>query len=148
MPQKIKIIFFKIIEPIFPYVRDGLLFCRIIWHYGRQRYHIGYLDKSKNVNDLVHHLRAHGFHKNKIAWKDDGEILGMRRLDGFHFCYHVRLFVDGEIRGHYEYTVESSVSKHMREIGMEQRAAEFQEFLSGMLESNPELKKSTATVSR
>lgn len=142
--QKLKILFFKIIEPIFPYVRDGLLLLRIIRHTGRQNFPIGYLLSNKTAKDLEHHLGSLGFHKNKIAWEDDGEVLSMRKLLNFDFCYHLRLFADGEIRGHYERTVESNFIKHFFEIGMEQRASEFKQFVATFLAPDPAEQKQAA----
>lgn len=61
----------------------------------------------------------------------------MRKLDNFDFCYHIRLFEDGEIRGHYERTVESNFIAHLREIGMEPRAAQFRRFVGSILQNAP-----------
>jgi hypothetical protein len=146
--QKLKKLAFKIIEPIFPYGRDALIFCRIIHHSGRQQYLVGKLASNKTANDFVNHMQSLGFHKYKIAWKDDGEILSLRKLASFDFCYHIRLFEDGEIRGHYERTVESNFWHHFFEVGMEQREREFREFLGELLEVSHEFQKSAAIVAR
>ncbi|HEX5429709.1 MAG TPA: hypothetical protein VFX17_01345 [Patescibacteria group bacterium] len=144
--QKINRIIYRIIEPIFPYVRDALLACGIIHHHGRQRYPVGFLEKNKNAQEFENYLGRLGFRKNKIAWKDEGEILGMRKLDGFDFCYHIRIFSDGEVRGHYERTVESNAWNHFFEIGMEPRTQDFRKFTQPFLQAVPEFEISTATV--
>lgn len=42
----------------------------------------------------------------------------MRKLAGVEYQYHVRLFKDSEVRGHYEFAAETNPIKHLREIGM------------------------------
>ena len=59
-----------------------------------------------------------GFEKIKIAWLDDGEILSMRKIEDKYYQHHVRLFDDGEIRGHFEMTPESHMIKHLFSIDM------------------------------
>jgi hypothetical protein len=39
----------------------------------------------------------------------------MRKIDRHIFQWHVRLFSDGEIRGHYEYSPEGGAFEHIFE---------------------------------
>jgi hypothetical protein len=70
----------------------------------------------------------------------------MRLLDGFDYCYHVRLFADGEIKGHYERTVESNPFAHFFEIGMQAKTEMFMNFLKPMLEPKQEFQTQPAKV--
>jgi len=81
------------------------------------------------VEDFVEYLGTQGFFNHFIAWRDSGEIVSVRRPVSFEWQYHLRIFADGEVRGHYEYTPESHPVWHMREVGQEERREEFLEFL-------------------
>ena len=86
-----------------------------------------------NVIKLIEFLLKKDFEFGIIAYKDPGEILGMRRLDTPLYQYHIRLFEDGEIRGHYEYTPEARPISHALEIGFESRDGFFKEILGEYL---------------
>lgn len=64
-----------------------------------------------------------------IAWVDKDEAISTRKLDGFDFQYHLRVFKDGEVRGHYEKTPERHPIDHFLDRGMEPRRKEFLEIL-------------------
>lgn len=109
----------------------------LIWHnQGRQRFHIGYLAPGKTLAELKHHLNTKwGFGNHFVAWGDDGQVLSWRKLVDFNHQYHLRVFSDGEIRGHYEYTPEGHPVAHFDEKGEEFHRAEFVKFLGEFLTS-------------
>lgn len=120
------------LAPRWATIRNLLLKLHIIWHEpGRQRFHIGWLRKDRTQDEFMHHLQDVGFHNHSLAWVDDEEYFGLRKLDpeNSDFQYHLRIFNDGEVRGHYEWTTEANWYKHFHEIGMEQRSEEFIKFL-------------------
>lgn len=82
----------------------------------RQPYYIGSIEK--NTDEFRKYLTAAGFEETKLAWIDDGEILSLRKIDGKFYQHHIRVFSDGEVRGHFEYTPESHMVKHVMSIGM------------------------------
>lgn len=127
----IKRIYWALLSPIYPSARDALLFLGLLWHErGRQRYHLGWLRAGRKVAELEVHLAGKGFLENRIAWIDEGEVLGLRRLTPDHFHqYHLRIFADGEIRGHYEVAPEHRYLDHFLERGMEARRDDFLGFL-------------------
>lgn len=130
--RKIKKVFWDFIAPRWAPLRNFLLKCRIIWHEpGRQRYHIGWLRPDKTPDEFMHHLQDIGFHDHSLAWVDEEEYFGLRKLDtqNSDFQYHLRVFNDGEVRGHYEWTTEANWYKHFHEIGMEERREDFLRFL-------------------
>lgn len=86
------------------------------WHRFRQNYVVGFLRKDKSSEDLIKYLHKKGYSKAYMAWKDSGEVLSLRRITRHKFQYHLRLFEDGEIRGHYEYTAEANPLGHLYEI--------------------------------
>ena len=120
-----------LIKPLHPYIRNLLLFSHVIHHCGRQRYHVGYLKAGKTISALEKFLRRERFWPCRVAWSDDGEVLNLRRFNGFQHQYHLRIFRDGEVRGHYEKTPEAHPIDHMNEIGMEARSKDFLRFLDG-----------------
>jgi hypothetical protein len=103
----------------------------IVWHdKERQKFHLGWLAPGKTLQDLEKHLHEQwGFGNHFIAWHDSGQVLSWRKLASFDFQYHLRVFDDGEIRGHYEYTPESKPVAHFEEWGEEDHTEEFKKFL-------------------
>ena len=131
-------LFWRFINWLFPYVRDTLLYLRLIYHeQGRQRYHLGDLTPGKTLKDLKLHLADHGFDNHFIAWVDQEELLGLRKLVAPHGQYHIRVFEDFEIRGHYELTPEAHPFHHFMERGMEPRTKDFMQFLQGWAMPRP-----------
>ncbi|MCL4405033.1 hypothetical protein M1295_00415 [Patescibacteria group bacterium] len=116
-------------------IRDGLLAIGLIKHEGRQPYFIGKLNR-KDIEPFLGYLKTHGFGNHFVAWEDDDEVIGLRKLDGFDYQYHIRVFNDGEVRGHYEYTPESHCLRHLRKIGHEPKPEYFSRLLSGWSNSS------------
>ncbi len=97
---------------------------------GRQRYHIGWLAEGKTLEDLKLHLHhMWGFGNHFVAWPDEGQVLSWRKLADFQDQYHIRVFEDGEIRGHYESTPEAHPIAHFDERGETFRKEDFLKFL-------------------
>jgi hypothetical protein len=96
---------------------------------GRQRYLLGRITPGRDVYDLIAYLATIGFKNHFIAWQDDGQIASVRKLVGYRYQYHIRIFADGEIRGHYEFAPEVFPLTHLREIGLEARKRELLAFL-------------------
>lgn len=81
----------------------------------RQPYLLGRFHGEKySHDDFRKFLVSIGFEKSKLAWSEAGEAISMRRVDGLKFQWHVRVFKDGEVRGHYEYSPESHPIRHLR----------------------------------
>ena len=85
------------------------------FHNQRQRYVLGSLEPRYDEDDLRGFLTDRGFEHAILAWKDPGEVLSVRRVHNRIFQYHIRLFEDGEIRAHYEYSPEAHTFKHFFE---------------------------------
>ena len=115
----------------FPQTQRLLLKWHIIWHKpGRQPYHIGWLAPGKTLQDLEKHLHEKwGFGNHFVAWIDDEQVLSWRKFESFDYQYHLRVFTDGEIRGHHEYTPESKPVSHFGEIGEEAYIEKFKTYL-------------------
>jgi hypothetical protein len=113
------------ITPAFPYFRNALTFFGIVRHEGRQDFLLGHLPGNRTVEELKKYLKRYGFGNHFVAWIDDDEVLGLRLRENFTFQYHLRVFKDGEIRGHYELTPESHPVGHFAERVFEPRTEEF-----------------------
>lgn len=100
---------------------------------GRQGFLIGTIDPARTARDLAHFLVEQGFGNHFVAWKDSGEVASLRRSVGFEHQYHLRIFSDGEIRAHYEYTPEFHPILHLIRIGFEDRREEFLKMLKGWI---------------
>lgn len=133
--QKIKKNIWKKIYFIFPWMQKHLLKWHLMWHEkGRQPYHIGWLAPGKTLEDLEKHLHENwGFGNHFVAWEDNGQVLSWRKLESFEKQWHLRVFKDGEIRGHYEWTPEDKPVEHFVEIGEEERKEDFEKFLDGFI---------------
>jgi hypothetical protein len=127
--DQIKYLFWRLYTPLHPYARDTLLALGILEHSGRQPFLIGVVAPEFSIEDTVAHLVERGFGNHFIAWKDEGEVVSLRRPDGFARQYHIRIFNDGQIRGHYEYTPECRPILHFKAIDQQDRRQEFLELL-------------------
>ena len=133
--QRLKNYIWHKIYYTFPWMQQHLLKWHIIWHdKERQKYHIGYLAPGKTLQELEKHLHENwGFGNHFIAWVDSGQVLSWRKLVDFDHQYHLRVFEEGEIRGHFEYTPESKPVKHFVETDEEARIEDFEKFIGEFL---------------
>jgi len=131
LKNKAKYVFWRAYTPCHPLVRGAAhklgLDRRmgVVKHQGRQRYLLGYISPSVTMQEFVGHLVAQGFARLSVAWKDEGEVVSLRRFEDFTHQYHIRIFTDGEVRGHFEYTPECYPYAHLRAIGQQHHAKEF-----------------------
>jgi len=111
--------------------RKFLLKIGLVWHRkGRQKYHIGWLRPGCTLEELKNHLHDKwGFGNHFIAWIDEDQVLSWRKLTDFQDQYHLRIYKDGEICGHFEFTPEAHPIEHMEEKGEMDRTADFLKFL-------------------
>jgi hypothetical protein len=125
LANRLKYYLWSLYTPYHPYVRDAALRTGIVKHSGRQDFLIGHLAPGKKLEAFISFLVQKGFSNHFIAWHDEGEFLSLRYMENFIYQYHLRVFHDGEVRGHYEYTPECYPIRHMREEGMEPRHTDF-----------------------
>jgi hypothetical protein len=124
-----KYVFWKVIYPFHTTGRDILLATNIIHHEGRQNFVIGHIAPGKTVEDFLKYLETKEFANHFIAWNDEEEIVSVRKLVDFERQYHLRIFSDGDVRGHFEFTPESHPRWHMKKVGQEERREDFLRFL-------------------
>ena len=129
--DKIKQRIWHFIYKFFPTFQKAFLKLHLIWHKDkRQRFHIGWLTSGKTLEELKNHLHTKwNFGNHFIAWRDSEQVLSWRKLEDFNHQYHLRVFYDGEVRGHYEYTPEGHPLKHFSEKGEDFHRKEFLKFL-------------------
>lgn len=123
--HRVRHLLWFILTPFFLLMRKALLASGILRHNIRQEHVLGRLAPGRGVHDLRRHLYGKGFRTQFIAWVDKGEMVSTRKLDGYDFQYHFRIFEDGEVRGHYEKTPERHPIDHFLDRGMEARSQEF-----------------------
>ncbi len=129
--DKIKQKIWRGIYRFFPTLQKWLLKEHLIWHQDKkQRYHIGWLAPGKTLEGLKRHLHTKwGFGNHFVAWTDENQVLSWRKLADFNDQYHLRVFANGEIRGHYELTPEAHPLDHFMERGEIEKKADFLKFL-------------------
>jgi len=131
LSEKIKQKIWDFIYSFFLPIRRALLKAGLIWHKkGRQPYHIGWLAPGKTLEDLKKHLHDKWkFGNHFIAWVDEEQVLSWRKLTDFEDQYHLRVYRDGEICGHFEFTPEAHPLEHLEEKGEREAREDFLNFL-------------------
>lgn len=122
-------ILWHFLTPVFPAVQQLFLRLHLVKHRGRQPFLLGHLASGRTAERLKRFLTQKGFGNHFIAWRDSGQILSLRKRLNFNEQYHIRIFEDGEIRGHFEETPEGHPLKHLLEIGETDRREDFLNFL-------------------
>jgi hypothetical protein len=89
--------------------------------YGRQPYLLGTIAPHLSIKEFISLLVARGYGNHFVAWRDEGELASLRYAENFTHQYHVRVFNDGQVRAHYEYTPECYPIAHMRGVDFEHR---------------------------
>lgn len=123
--HRIKYHFWRVYTPYHSYVRDSITAIAPMRTRKRQPYLLGHIAPRTSVEKFVAHLVKQSYAYHRVAWLDDGEVVSLRRVEDFIFQYHIRIFEDGEVRAHYEYTPECHPISHLLEIGHEDRREEF-----------------------
>lgn len=142
--DQLKYWFWRFYTPIHPLVRDIssrvgisklLIWCVVPEgkETGRQDFLLGTLRSDYSVREFVSFLITQGFGNHFVAWKDSDELVSLRRTIDFKYQYHIRIFNDGEVRCHYEFTPEYRPMRHLIRIGFEDRTPEFENLLRGWL---------------
>ena len=129
--EKVKQRIWRVIYKFFHIAQVDLLRTGLIRHTDKkQKYHIGWLAPGKTLEDLKRHLHEKwGFGNHFVAWTDEGQVLSWRKLVDFNDQYHLRVFQDGEMRGHFEYTPEGHPIDHFIEKGEVDKTEDFLKFL-------------------
>lgn len=113
--------------PVFPQIEQLFLF---LHENKRQKFHIGWLAPHHTLAGLKKHLLSQwGFGNHFVAWEDPSQVLSWRKLASFKEQYHIRVYSNGEIRGHFEYTPEAAPFKHLLEKGERAKTKDFLKFL-------------------
>ena len=137
--HRLKYHFWRVYTPFHPYVRDLALALKVVKHKGRGNFLMGRVAPHSSIETLVSHLVSSGFGYHKVAWEDESEVVGLRRVENFLYQYHIRIYDDGEIRAHYERTPEAYPLLHMSADGQEERREEFLELLEDhIIEHTPD----------
>lgn len=131
--DRFKYVIWRLYTPYHSFFRDTATSLGIVRHEGRQNYLLGRIAPGQTVQEFVEYLISKGYANHFVAWKDDGEVVSLRFVRDFKYQYHVRVFQDGEVRGHYEYTPECHLVWHMQEVDMEQRRDEFLKLMGSRL---------------
>ena len=126
-----------VIYPVFPYLQKALVALRIIHHRGRQPWRIGWVVPHRTLKEFYRFAHTKGFANHFIAWQDDGQLVSLRRREGFKYQYHLRVFNDGEVRGHYEETPEDHPIAHFDEKVFQPRTADFRRWLGNWVVDKP-----------
>lgn len=123
--------FWKIIYIVYPPILRILE--KFHFHNVRQDYLLGRLNQKYTRSDLEFFLSSKGFSPAILSWQDPGEVLNLRLVDKKIFQYHIRLFEDDELRGHYEYSSEGNPVFHVFSVGLRDSRDYFELLLGDFL---------------
>lgn len=119
--DRLKYVFWRALTPVHPLFRELCMPVRKLrGRLRRQDYLLG-LVAPESLQAFVEHLISLGYRRHYVAWRDPDQLISLRLVDGFHYQYHLRVYKDGEVRGHYEYTPESYPFKHLKRVDMIER---------------------------
>jgi len=133
LTHRIKYYLWRVYSPYHSTVRDSVIALNLMKNRGRQPYLLGTVASGTSLEEFVSHLVKKGYAYHRVAWEDDGEVVSLRYVENFIYQYHVRIFEDGEVRGHYEYTPECYPLAHLMDIGREDRREEFLQMFGDLL---------------
>lgn len=130
VPQLLMRVF---VRPLFPLGQWVVIKTKLLIPPPRQEFLLGHL--SVSPEEAVAYLRGVDFFNNRIAWPDPGQVASLRRLcnEKSGRQYHIRLFDDGEVRGHYERTPEDHPMTHLKRVDFEDRSDQFLIWISPIL---------------
>lgn len=123
------------------YVLRNSLVTFNVFKQGRPEDFLGMIAPHLSAEEFVAFLVEKGYGNHFVAWKFKGELVSLRYVENFSHQYHIRIFKDGKVCGHYERTPESHPVRHMkdflymkikrlgRESGIENRPEYFRELL-------------------
>lgn len=117
--DRVKYIAWRAYIPLHPHIRDMAVAFDVVQHSGRQPFLLGYVAPHVPIKSFILHLIDIGYGNHFVAWHDDDEIISVRMTDGFTHQYHLRVFHDGAVHGHYEYTPEAHPFLHMGQANFE-----------------------------
>ncbi len=123
----------RIITPLHRPARELLIYMRLLRNQGRQNYLLGKLAPGESIESFIEFLLDKGFGNHFVAFDDEGQVASLRYAPDFKHQYHVRVFEDGEVRGHFEYTPEAKPLLHMRAVGQEPRFEDFTKMFGSRL---------------
>lgn len=125
LTHRIKYYLWRLYTPYHPKVRDSVTTLRILKNHGRQPFLLGKISPKYTIQEFVEFLTEKGYAYHRVAWMDPDEVVSLRYVENFIYQYHIRIYKDREIRGHYEYTPECYPLLHLFDIGREPRREEF-----------------------
>lgn len=121
-----KYVFWRVLTPVQPLFRELCMPVHTWRKRGRrQRFLLGTVAPDVSIEAFLAHVVSLGYRRYKVAWREPNQIVSLRLLVGFERQYHLRVYKDGEVRGHFEYTPEWYPLKHVRCIGMQERREDF-----------------------
>ena len=130
---RIKYYLWLLYSPYHPTVRDSVISWSFIKNRGRQPFLLGTIAPHLSIEQFVSFLTENGYAYHHVAWEDDGEVVSLRLVYDFVHQYHIRVFEDREVRGHYEYTPESYPILHLWDVGREDKREEFMKLVGDKL---------------
>ncbi len=103
--------FWRVYMPLHYLMRNSLF---NIFEHGKLKDFLGKIAPHLSIQEFVEFLVERGYGNHFVAWKFKGEVVSLRYVEEFTHQYHIRVFKDGSVCGHYEYTPESHPFLHTK----------------------------------
>ena len=141
----VRIGFWQAYMPLHYLLRNSLVAFNVFEH-GKPKDFLGKIALHSSMREFVEFLVKRGYGNHFVSWKSKGEVVSLRYVENFANQYHIRIFKDGSVCGHYEYTPESHPFLHtkkflfmklgIKEIGIENRPEYFYGLLGDLIISD------------
>lgn len=105
--------FWQAYMPIHYLMRNSIATFNVFEH-GKPKDFLGRISPDSSIREFVEFLVKKGYGNHFVAWKFKGEVVSMRYVENFSHQYHIRVFNDGRVCGHYEHTPESRPLTHIK----------------------------------
>ncbi|HUX35882.1 MAG TPA: hypothetical protein VMV71_02505 [Candidatus Paceibacterota bacterium] len=109
----LRVWFWQAYMPIHYLMRNSIAAFNV-FELGKPKDFLGNIAPHLSMRDFVEFLVKKGYKNHFVAWKYKGEVVSLRYVENFSRQYHIRVFENGSVCGHYEYTPESRPFTHMK----------------------------------
>ncbi len=105
--------FWRAYMPLHYLLRNSLVAFNV-FEQGKPKDFLGKIAPHSSIREFVEFLVKQGYGNHFVAWKFKGEVVSLRYVENFAHQYHIRVFSNGSVCGHYEHTPESRPFTHMK----------------------------------
>ena len=103
------------------------------FEFGAKDFKQGKLREDITLEDFKEYCHKLGFERARLAWICKNEVLNLRKRLKDGTQYHIRVFKDRTVNGHYEWSPEFAPLKHWYQMLMKPRRKTFRKLLGSFI---------------